>query len=217
MRNMRILLVDNHPLFRQGLKALLETEAGIEVVGEANDGGEAVTMAGELNPDVIIMDISMPGYSGLEATRQIKEYYSDTKVLILSVHADNTYVDQALKAGASGYVHKDAVYDELSLALDAIKKEMPYLSPSVLQPVIKSYINASPVSGALAMYEKLTDREKDVLSLMIKNRNRNAIAKTLYISPKTVDRHRSNLLKKLNISKESELKEFARLAGLTGS
>jgi len=214
---MRILLADNHPLFRQGLKALLENEEGIEVVGEANDGSEAVTMAGELNPDVIIMDISMPGYSGLEATRQIKEYYSDTKVLILSVHADNTYVNQALKAGASGYVHKDAVYDELSLALDAVKKGMPYLSPTVLQPVIKSYINASPSSGAMAMYEKLTDREKDVLSLMIKNRSRNVIAQTLYISPKTVDRHRSNLLKKLNLSKERELIEFARLAGLTDS
>jgi len=214
---MRLLLVDNHPLFRQGLKALLENEADIEVVGEANDGEEAVTMTGELNPDLVIMDISMPGYSGLEATRQIKEYYSDTKVLILSVHNDNTYVDQALKAGASGYVHKDAVYEELSFALDAVKKEMPYLSPSVLQPVIKSYINASPASGAMALYEKLTDREKDVLNLMIKGRSRNVIAKTLSISPKTVDRHRSNLLKKLSISKESELMEFARLAGLTGS
>ncbi len=214
---MRLLLADNHPLFRQGLKALLETETDIEVVGEANDGGEAVTMARELNPDVIIMDISMPGYNGLEATRQIKEYFTNTKVLILSVHADNTYVDQALKAGASGYVHKDAVYDELSFALDAIKKGMPYLSPSVLQPIIKSYINASPASGALAMYDKLTDREKDVLSLMIKNRSRNVIANTLHISPKTVDRHRSNLLKKLSISKESELMEFARLAGLTSS
>ncbi len=214
---MRLLLADNHPLFRQGLKALLENEDDIEVVGEANDGDEAVTMTRELKPDLIIMDISMPGYSGLEATRQIKEYYSDTKVLILSVHDDNTYVDKALKAGASGYVHKDAVYDELSLALDAVKKGMPYLSPSVLQPVIKSYINANPVSGAMAMYEKLTDREKDVLSLMIKNRSRNVIANTLSISPKTVDRHRSNLLKKLNISKESELMEFARLAGLTSS
>lgn len=214
---MRILLADNHPLFRQGLKALLEAETDIVVVGEANDGGEAVTMTKELNPDVVIMDISMPGYSGLEATRQIKEYYSKTKVLILSVHSDNTYVDQALKAGASGYVHKDAVYDELSLALDAISKGMPYLSPAVLQPVINNYINFSPVSGALALYNKLTDREKDVLGLMIKNRSRTVIAQTLHISPKTVDRHRSNLFKKLRFSKESEIMEFARLAGLTSS
>jgi two-component system, NarL family, response regulator NreC len=214
---MRLLLVDNHPLFRQGLKVLLESEEGIEVVGEANNGEEALTLTRELNPDLIIMDISMPGYSGLEATRQIKEHYSDTKVLILSVHSDNTYVDQALKSGASGYVHKDAVYDELSFALDAVKKEMPYLSPVVLQPVIKRYINTSPASGAQAVYNKLTNREKEVLRLLIKNRSRTVIARTLNISPKTVDRHRSNLVKKLGISKESELMEFARLAGLTSS
>jgi DNA-binding NarL/FixJ family response regulator len=214
---MRLLLVDNHPLFRQGLKVLLESEEGIEVVGEANNGEEALTLTRELNPDLVIMDISMPGYSGLEATKQIKEHYSDTKVLILSVHSDNTYVDQALKSGASGYVHKDAVYDELSFALDAIQKEMPYLSPVVLQPVIKSYINTSPTSGAQARYNKLTNREKEVLRLMLKDRSRTVIACTLNISPKTVDRHRSNLLKKLNISKESELMEFAKLAGLTSS
>ncbi len=214
---MRILLADNHPLFRQGLKALLEAETDIVVVGEANDGDEAVTMTRELNPDVVIMDISMPGYSGLEATRQIKEFYPDIRILMLSVHSDNTYVDQALKAGASGYVHKDAVYDELSFALGAITKGMPYLSPVVLQPIINNYINASPASGALALYNKLTDREKDVLGLMIKDRSRNVIAQTLHISPKTVDRHRSNLLKKLGIRKEIEIMEFARLAGLTNS
>ena len=214
---MRILLADNHPLFRQGLKALLEAETDIVVVGEANDGDEAVTMTRELNPDVVIMDISMPGYSGLEATRQIKEFYPDIRILMLSVHSDNTYVDQALKAGASGYVHKDAVYDELSFALGAITKGMPYLSPVVLQPIINNYINASPASGALALYNKLTDREKDVLGLMIKDRSRNVIAQTLHISPKTVDRHRSNLLKKLGVRKEIEIMEFARLAGLTNS
>lgn len=214
---MRILLADDHPLFRQGLKALLDAEEGIEVVGEANDGGEAVNLARDLNPDVVIMDISMPGYCGLEATRQIKEFFPNTKVLVLSVHSDNAYVDQALKAGASGYVHKDAVYDELAIALEAIKKEMPYLSPTVLQPVIMSYIQSSPAAGALALYDKLTDREKEVFKLMIKNRSRLVIAETLHISPKTVDRHRSNLLKKLNIHRESDLLEFAALVGLAKS
>jgi len=214
---MKILIVDDHPLFRQGLKALLEKNHKIEIVGEANDGAEAVTLAMEMKPDIVIMDISMPGYSGLDATQQIKGALPDTKILILSVHADNAFVDQALKAGASGYVHKDAVYDELIIALDAINKERPYLSPTVLQPVIRSYINASPTTGAMALYNKLTVREKEVFSLMIKGRSRNVIAEILHISPKTVDRHRSNLLDKLNMRREAEYLEFARLVGLSDS
>jgi two-component system, NarL family, response regulator NreC len=214
---MRILLVDDHPLFRQGLRALLEEKDTIEVVGEANDGAEAVDLTIKLAPDVVIMDISMPGYCGLDATKQIKEHYPNTKVIILSGHSDNIYVNQALKAGASGYVHKDAVYDELAIALDAVKKDRPYLSPTVLQPLVTSYINASPAAGAMNVYNKLTAREKEVFSLIVKDRSRNAIAETLHISPKTVDRHRSNLLEKLNLRKEGEILEFARLVGLTGS
>jgi two-component system, NarL family, response regulator NreC len=214
---MKVLLVDDHPLFRQGLKALLERNDEIEIVGEASDGAEAVNMARERKPDIVIMDISMPGYCGLDATQQIRESLPGTKVLILSVHDENAYVDQALKAGASGYIHKDAVYDELVIALDAIGKDRPYLSPTVLQPVIRSYINASPATGALALYNSLTAREKEVFTLMIKGRSRNVIAGILHISPKTVDRHRSNLLEKLNMRREAELLEFARLVGLTGS
>ncbi len=214
---MRILLADDHPLFRQGLRALLEAKDDIEVVGEANDGAEAVALTEKMLPDVVIMDISMPGYCGLDATKQIKEQCPKTKVIILSGHADNIYVDQALKAGASGYVHKDAVYDELAIALDAIKKDRPYLSPTVLQPVVTSYINTSPATGAMTVYNKLTAREKEVFGLMVKDRSRNVIAETLHISPKTVDRHKSNLLEKLNLRKEVEIMEFARLVGLTDS
>ncbi len=214
---MRVLVVDDHPLFCQGLRTLLETKDAIKVVGEANDGEEAVAMIHELAPDVVIMDISMPGYGGLDATRQIKEDFPNTKVIILSGHSDNIYVDQALKAGALGYVHKDAVYDELAIALDAVKKDRPYLSPTVLQPVIKSYLNTTPAEGAINEYNKLTPREKDVFRLMVKNRSRTEIAGTLYISPKTVDRHRSNLLEKLNLHTEVEIMEFARLVGLTDS
>ena len=211
---MRVLLADDHPLFRQGLRALLEAKDAIEVVGEASDGSEAVNLAKQMTPDVVIMDISMPDYCGLDATKQIKEILPETKVIILSGHADNIYVDQALKAGASGYVHKDAVYDELAIALDAVKKDRPYLSPTVLQPVVTSYINASPAAGAMSIYNKLTAREKEVFGLMVKGRSRSVIAQTLHISPKTVDRHKSNLLEKLNLQKELELLEFARLVGL---
>ncbi len=211
---MRVLLVDDHPLFCQGLKTLLESKDGIQVVGEANDGAEAITLTKKMLPDVVIMDISMPGYCGLDATKQIKMHFPHTKVIILSGHADNIYVDQALKAGASGYVHKDAVYDELNIALDAVQKDRPYLSPTVLQPVIKSYVNTTPAAGAINTYNKLTAREKEVFSLMVKGRSRNEIAATLHISPKTVDRHRSNLLEKLNLRKEVDIQEFAKLIGL---
>ena len=214
---MRVLLADDHPLFRQGLRALLEAKDFIDVVGEANDGAEAVNLTERMAPDVVIMDISMPGYCGLDATKQIKERYPKTKVVILSGHADNIYVDQALKAGASGYVHKDAVYDELAIALDAVSKDRPYLSPTVLQPVIKSYLHTTPAAGAMSIYNKLTSREKEVFGLIVNGRSRNVIAETLHISPKTVDRHRSNLLEKLSLRKEGEIMEFARLVGLTDS
>jgi len=211
---MRVLLVDDHPLFCQGLKTLLQSKEGVQVVGEAKDGAEALTLTQKMLPDVVIMDISMPGYCGLDATKQIKEHFPHTKVIILSGHADNIYVDQALKAGALGYVHKDAVFDELAIALDAVQKGRPYLSPTVLQPVISSFIHTTPAAGAINVYNKLTDREKEVFNLMVKGRSRNEIAATLHISPKTVDRHRSNLLEKLNLRKEVEIQEFARLIGL---
>ena len=211
---MRVLLVDDHPLFRQGLRALLEQNDLINVVGEAANGSEAVELTKKMTPDVVIMDISMPVYSGLEATRQIKECYPDIKVLILSRHSDNIYVDQALKAGASGYVHKDAAFDELLIALDAIKKDRPYLSPAVLQPVFNSYLQSTPAASAIATYNKLTVREKEVFNLLLKGDSRSQVAESLVISPKTVDRHRSNLLSKLKLRKEAEIIQFARLIGL---
>jgi two-component system, NarL family, response regulator NreC len=163
---------------------------------------------------VVIMDITMPGYCGLEATRLIREEFPDIKVVILSRHDDHIYVDQALKAGAAGYVHKDAAYDELMIALDAVKKDRHYLSPAVLQPVVHRYMHSTPATGAMAVYNKLTDREKEVFRLLSQGRSRSSMAASLGISPKTVDRHRSNLLKKLNISKESEMQELARLVGI---
>ncbi len=211
---MRVVLVDDHPLFRQGLRALLEANNSIKVVGEASDGSEAVTLTKKMAPDVVIMDITMPGYNGLDATRQIKEHFPDTKVIILSRHADSIYVDQALKAGASGYVHKDAAYDELAIALEAIKKDRPYLSPAVLQPVFNSYLQSTPAAGAMALYNKLTAREKEVFNLLAKGCSRSIMAETLNISPKTVDRHRSNLLSKLKMRKDAEILEFSRLIGL---
>ncbi len=212
---MRVLLVDDHPLFRQGLRALLEANSAVEVVGEAGDGAEAVSLTRERSPDVVIMDISMPGHDGLDATRRIKEYFPEVKVIILSMHADNIYVDQALKSGALGYVHKDAVYDELFFAIDAVQKDKPYLSPTVLQPIVNGYMQLTPATHAMAVYNKLTAREKEVFKLIVKGRSRKVLAETLRISPKTVDRHRCNLMEKLNLRKEAEILQFAKLIGLT--
>ncbi len=214
---MRILLVDDHSLFRQGLRALLEKEDSIEIVGESGDGFEAVALSTKVLPDVVIMDISLPGLSGLEATRQIREYVPGAKVIVLSGHSDNIYVDQALKSGAVGYVHKDAVYDELTLALEAVKKNRPYLSPTVLQPLINKYLESSPATGAMAVYDKLTSREKEVFNLLARNCSRSEIGKKLSISPKTVDRHRSSIMEKLNLTKDREVSQFAVLIGLLES
>ncbi len=214
MIKIKVVLVDDHPLFRQGLRSLLDTIDSIEVIGEAGDGEEALALTAELMPDLVVMDISMPGQDGLEATRQIKEFYPQVKVIMLSGHADSIFVDQALKAGAEGYVYKDAAFDEMSIAIDAVKKERPFLSPAVLRPLVNSYLLSTPAEKAINEYDKLTAREKEIFMLLIKNRSRTVIADTLNISPKTVDRHRSNLLKKLGYSKEEELKEFALLAGL---
>jgi DNA-binding NarL/FixJ family response regulator len=214
VKAVRVLLVDDHPLFRQGLRALLEANSAVEVVGEAGDGAEAVALTGERSPDVVIMDISMPGHDGLDATRRIKEYFPEVKVIILSMHADNIYVDQALKSGALGYVHKDAVYDELFFAIDAVQKDKPYLSPTVLQPIVNGYMQSTPTTHAMTVYNKLTAREKEVFKLMVKGRSRKVLAETLNISPKTVDRHRCNLMEKLNLRKEAEILQFAKLIGL---
>jgi DNA-binding NarL/FixJ family response regulator len=217
VKAVQVLLVDDYPLFRQGLRALLEANDTVEVVGEAGDGFEAVALTRKMTPDVVIMDINMPGHDGLEATRQIKEYFPKVKVIILSRYADHIYVDQALKSGALGYVHKDTVYDELLFAIDTVKKDKSYLSPIVFQPVINGYMQSTPSTHAMAVYSKLTAREKEVFKVIVKGSSRKVIAETLSISPKTVDKHRGNLMEKLNLRKEAEIVQFARLIGLMES
>jgi DNA-binding NarL/FixJ family response regulator len=212
---LKVLLIDDHPMFREGLRSLLEKSCDYQIVGQANNGADAIDLAGSLKPDIIVMDISMPGLSGLEATRQIKAFYPAIQIIILSRHADNIYVDQALKAGACGYVHKDAAYDELMLAMNAASKGKNYLSPTVLQPIVSRYLQTPSAEGALSLYNTLSDREKEVFRLLAESRGRSVIAEILNISPKTVDRHRSNIMKKLNIHDEHEIKDFSKEIGQT--
>ncbi|KUO49544.1 MAG: hypothetical protein APF76_03285 [Desulfitibacter sp. BRH_c19] len=208
---MRVLLVDDHAIFRQGLRALLETDDSIaEVVGEAEDGLEAVTLTGEMAPDVVIMDIYMPKLSGLQATKQIRERFPNTKVIILSSYADKVYVKEALKFGALGFVIKDAVFQELKVALNAVKNDKIYLSPGLLEPIVTHYIDSPPVSKDLIVYNKLTTREREIFKLFIHKCSRKEIAERLQVSPKTIDTHRFNLLQKLNLNNETEMIEFAK-------
>ncbi len=208
---MRVLLADDHALFRQGLGALLKSNGEVEIVGEAADGIEAVSLTEKLTPDVIIMDISMPKLSGLEATSQILNRHPGIKVIILS-RFDN-YVQQVLEFGALGYVHKDTAYDELKLALEAVKEGKPYLSPNVLQPVVSNYLQSAPGNCAITAYKKLTAREQEVFHLLVENYSRKEIAESLHISPKTVDRHRENLMEKLSVSKDEDLLKLATELG----
>jgi two-component system, NarL family, response regulator NreC len=218
LKPLRILIVDDHPLFRQGLRDLLSSSDSVEIIGEASDGSAAVDLTLKLVPDLVFMDIALPGgYGGLEATRRIKEALPEVKVIMLSRHAENIYVEQSIKSGALGYVHKDAVYDELLIAMEAVKKNKPYLSPTVLQPVVNGYMQSTPTTQALTLFNTLTPREKEVFKLLVKGRSRKVIAETLNISPKTVDRHRINLSEKLNLYKEIDYVKLAKLIGLVDS
>ncbi|MBU7005624.1 response regulator transcription factor [Phosphitispora fastidiosa] len=209
---MRVLLVDDHAIFRQGLRALLETkDSNVEVIGEAEDGLEALALTAKKAPDLVVMDIYMPKLSGLQATKQIRERFPKTKIIILSSYADKVYVKEALKFGALGFVIKDAVFEELKVALNAVKNNKIYLSPGLLEPIVTHYMESPPVSKALKAYNNLTIREREIFKLFSHNCSRKKIAQSLQISPKTVDTHRFNIMQKLNINSETEIIEFAKI------
>jgi len=165
MNRIRVLLAEDHTIVREGLRSLLEGEADIEVIGEAEDGREAVQKVEQLHPDVVVMDITMPALNGLEATRQIKKLFPGVKVLILTMHANEEYVFQILRAGASGYVVKQAAVPELISAIQAVYQGDSFLSPSISKKVIEEYIRQAEAM-ANDSYDKLTDREREVLQLI---------------------------------------------------
>ncbi|NLJ33055.1 MAG: response regulator transcription factor [Firmicutes bacterium] len=214
MKMLRVLLADDHTIVRQGLRALIEGHRVAQVVGEAGDGREAVLLAEELEPDVVIMDIAMPELYGIEAARQIKERFPEVKVIILSMHLEDVYVYQALRLGVDGYISKGCTFAELQLALEAVKRGKIYLSPSVSQILVRELLDMGPPSQGSRIVEKLTPREREIIQLLAEGKGRTEIARILAISPKTVDRHRENLRAKLGIKREEEFLHFARLAGI---
>ena len=213
MNKIRVLLAEDHTIVRKGLRSLLDGEVGMEVIGEAEDGREAIQMTQQLLPDVVLMDISMPELNGLEATRQIKERFPEVKVLVLTRHADEEYVFQILRAGASGYVVKKAAPAELILAIQAVYRGDSFLSPSISRHVIEEYIRKADAMEENS-YDRLTDREREVLQLIAEGHPNREIAELLHISVKTVENHRASLMDKLHIYSTAELTRYAIRKGV---
>jgi DNA-binding NarL/FixJ family response regulator len=214
MRKTRVLLAEDHTIVRKGLRSLLETQAGIEVIGEAQDGREALLKAEQLHPDIVLMDITMPGLNGLEATRQIKKRFPEVKVLILTVHSSEEYIREILRAGASGYLVKQAAPNELIAAIEAIQRGESYLSPSVSRKVVREYVQHAAGSADADTYERLTDREREVLQLIAEGNSTRDIAELLHLSVKTAETHRARLMRKLDIHSTAELTQYAIRRGV---
>ncbi len=203
----RILLADDHKILREGIRSLLEDHTDMVVVGEAEDGRTAVQMAGELQPDVVVMDIGMPLLNGLEATRQIKRDYPNVKILILTVHDNEEYIRQVLAAGALGYVLKYAAASELFLAIRCVHRGEAVLSPAITQQVIQDYLRWGEVVPD--DIDSLTPREREILQLIAEGYANKEIGAILQISTKTVKSHRANLMNKLDLHNHGELIKFA--------
>jgi DNA-binding NarL/FixJ family response regulator len=211
---MRVMLADDHRMFRQGLKTLLGSREDIDVIAEASDGREAVEMASSCNPDVIIMDVSMPGLNGIEATRKITTDQPGVKIIGLSMHTDRRYTSELLKAGAAAYVPKDGAFEELEQAVRSVMSGEVYLSPRVAAGLVDDYVR-QPQSPAPSVFERLTAREREVLQLMAEGQATKEIAATLHVSVKTVETHRRQIMEKLNIYSVAELTKYAIREGLT--
>ena len=209
-----IVLADDHNIMRKGLSSLIEKQPQMKVVGEAEDGRTTIHLAQNLKPDIVIMDISMPDLNGIEATSQIVDTCPGTKVIGLSIHADRRFVSQMLKAGAMGYLLKDCAFEELKLAIHAVTHGNMYLSPSVAGGIVKDYVKRLSKDDTSA-FTVLSEREREVLQLLAEGKSMKQIASDLYLSVKTIETHRQNIMKKLNIYNIPELVKYAIREGLT--
>ncbi len=214
MSKIRVLLADDHLILREGIRSLLGKVPDIEVVGEAGEGGEAVAKVEQLVPDVVLMDITMPGMSGLEATRQIKQKYPQVKVLILTIHATNQYLSQMLQAGASGYVVKTTATSELISAIRAVHQGDVYLYPSITRMLVENYLQRVKGGEEKTSYEGLTSREREILMYIAEDKKNKEIADLLGISVRTVQAHRTNLMDKLGAHDRTELVKYAINKGI---
>ena len=210
----RVLLVDDHAMIRQGLSSLLEKQPDIGVVGSVEDGRKAVDIARELAPDLVIMDISMPNLNGIDAARKILGEMGDVKVITLSIHSSRRFVAEMLKAGASGYILKECLFDELVEAIKTVLKKRIYLSPKITGVVIEDY-----VKRLSTQYQPegtvLNEREREVLQFLSEGKSTKQIAMQLHVSAKTIESNRRNIMDKLGINSVAELTKYAVREGLT--
>jgi two-component system response regulator NreC len=214
MSKIRLLMVDDHEIVRAGLRMLLQTQADIEIVAEATTGREAVARARELQPDVVLMDISLPDVDGFEATQQIKRALPNTAILALTMHESDEYFFKMLQAGASGYVPKKAAPTELINAIRAVYEGNVFLYPSLAKSLVRDYLGRASEPDERAALDGLTEREQEVLKLIADGLTNQEIADRLTISVKTVERHRSNIMSKLNLHSRTELVKYAIRKGL---
>lgn len=212
MSIIRVLLADDHTIVRKGLRALLDDEAGIEVVGEAEQGQQTIELVRHLLPDVVLMDITMPVLNGLEATRQIKKLFPQVKILVLTVHLTEEYVRQTLQAGASGYVVKQAAVSELVQAIQTVYYGGTFLSPSLSRQALEAYERQAETKDD--RHDRLTDREREVLQLIAEGRTNREIAQLLHITVKTVEAHRAHVMDKLCLHSTAELTKYALRKGI---
>ena len=215
MKPIRVLLADDHALVRAGIRSLLEQAGPVEVVAEAGDGHEAVELVRAHHPDIVLMDVSMPRLNGLEAARRVIEEHPDVRVLMLSVYPSEEHIWQALHAGASGYLLKNAGIAELELAVLAVAQDEMYLSPAVSKRVIEAYLQLS--EGEPHMLDRLTPRQREVLQLIAEGHTTKKIAALLSVSEKTIGTHRMQLMKRLDIHDIAGLVRYAIRVGLVSA
>jgi len=212
--SIRVLVADDHAIVRHGLIRSIQQEQDMEVVGQASEGHKAVERARELTPNVVVMDISMPGLNGIEATRLIRRDAPETRVIGLSMHSARRFVTEMFKAGAAGYLLKDCEFDELAEAIRAVARGNTYITPAISSVVIESYIR-QPQQETDGAFSVLTAREREVLQLMAEGHSTRQVARRLYISPKTVEAHRLKVMRKLDIDNVAQLTKYAIQEGLT--
>ncbi len=214
MKKIRVLLADDHTLMRRGLRLIVEQQADLVVVGEAEDGRQAVALSASLKPDVAVLDIGMPNLNGIEAAKQITDGESGAAVVILSMHADETYILRALRAGARGYLLKDSAESDLVRAIRSVAEGKSFFSPVVSKVLLEDYVKKLQRTGSEDSYDLLTPREREVLQLVAEGKSNKEVANLLHLSVYTVETHRANIMEKLKLKSVPELILYAVRKGI---